>query len=91
MDLCGKALRQFIDEIHCDIEYKKDGVMTLIGYYIASNLFIEMLESVQYLHENNIIHRDLNPCNIMLSKDIYISNSIKIVDFGLMAINEYPD
>jgi serine/threonine protein kinase len=91
MDLCGKALRQFIDEIHCDIEYKKDGVMTLIGYYIASNLFIEMLESVQYLHENNIIHRDLNLCNIMLSKDIYISNSIKIVDFGLMAINEYPD
>ncbi|EIU0355696.1 serine/threonine-protein kinase, partial [Staphylococcus pseudintermedius] len=38
-----------------------------------------ILEGVQYLHKNHIIHNDLNPSNIIYSKD----NKIKIIDLGI--------
>ncbi len=63
--------------------------MTPIGYYLLSQIFIEILECVQFLHENNIIHRDLNPYNIMLMRGRKIF--IRIVDFGLIAIYEFAD
>jgi calcium/calmodulin-dependent protein kinase (CaM kinase) II/calcium-dependent protein kinase len=37
------------------------------------------LEGVAFLHERKIMHRDLNPLNIMISGD----NLIKIIDLGL--------
>ena len=37
-----------------------------------------MLEALEYLHENQIIHGDLKPSNIMITK-----KSLKIGDFGL--------
>ncbi len=66
MDVCDKTLEDIIDEIHSDSYLKVDEILTPIGYYIASKLFTEILECVQYSHEHNIIHRDLNLSNIML-------------------------
>jgi serine/threonine protein kinase len=54
--LCNKTLIELIEEIKSDSSLKKDKTLTTIGYYITSQLFIEILESVQYLHQNNIIH-----------------------------------
>jgi serine/threonine protein kinase/tetratricopeptide (TPR) repeat protein len=42
-------------------------------------LFFQILEAVRLLHEKEIIHRDLNPSNIILTN----LDKIKIVDFGL--------
>lgn len=42
----------------------------------------QIINGVQYIHRNNVIHRDLKACNIMLQ-----SNILKIGDFGL-AIDE---
>ena len=39
-----------------------------------------VLEALTYLHKNGIIHRDLNPSNIMITSEM---DSIKIIDFGL--------
>jgi tRNA A-37 threonylcarbamoyl transferase component Bud32 len=89
MDLCNKTLEQIIDEIRENTDLKKDKILTPIGYYLLSQIFIEILECVQFLHENNIIHRDLNPYNIMLTRDRKIF--IRIVDFGLIAIHEFAD
>ncbi len=59
-----------------------------IGYYISSELFVEILESVEYLHKQKVIHRDLNPTNILITKGIN-NRFVKIADFVLAVIHEY--
>jgi serine/threonine protein kinase len=89
MELCDTTLEQVIDEIDSDSHMKTNEALTPIGYYIASQLFIEILEGVQYLHENNIIHRNLNPIDIFLKKDEENKTYIKIDDFDLIAIHKF--
>jgi tRNA A-37 threonylcarbamoyl transferase component Bud32 len=89
MDLCDKTLQQLMDEIYKDSNIKDNENLTQIGYYIASQLFIEILECVQYLHKNQIIHRDLNPYNIMIQMNGKNNRFIKICDFGLIAIHKF--
>jgi alpha-tubulin suppressor-like RCC1 family protein len=91
MELCDKTLEDIIDEFDNNSMLKNDEILTPIGFYIASQLFIEILESVQHLHKHNIIHRDLNPYNIMLKKDDESHKIIKIVDFGLIAFHEFAE
>jgi len=40
---------------------------------------IQVLDSVQYAHENNILHRDIKPANIMIDR----KKKIKLMDFGI--------
>jgi hypothetical protein len=89
MELCDKSLQQLMDEINSDSNIKDKENLTQIGYYIASQLFIEILECVQYLHKNQIIHRDLYPENIMIKMNGENNRFIKICDFGLIAIHKF--
>ncbi len=41
--------------------------------------FIEILYGLMYLHQQNIIYRDLKPENLLINHD----GHIKIADFGL--------
>ncbi|XP_007494607.1 serine/threonine-protein kinase 17B [Monodelphis domestica] len=45
-------------------------------------LIRQILEGISYLHQNNIVHLDLKPQNILLSS-ISPLGDIKIVDFGM--------
>eukprot|EP01122_Echinamoeba_exundans_P006077 TRINITY_DN163_c0_g2_i1.p1 TRINITY_DN163_c0_g2~~TRINITY_DN163_c0_g2_i1.p1 ORF type:complete len:520 (-),score=157.55 TRINITY_DN163_c0_g2_i1:73-1590(-) len=50
----------------------------------ARRYFVQMLQAIKYLHDQNIAHRDLKPENILLkSKD---DDTIKISDFGLARV-----
>jgi alpha-tubulin suppressor-like RCC1 family protein len=89
MELCDKTLQQLMNEINSDFNIKVNNNLTQIGYYIASQLFIEILECVQYLHKNEIIHRDLYPNNIMIKMNGENNRFIKICDFGLIAIHNF--
>jgi serine/threonine protein kinase len=44
----------------------------------AARIFAQLVEGVDYLHQNGIIHRDLKLENILLDKN----RNIKIIDFG---------
>jgi len=59
---------------------------TKLGEARASEILYSLLDALAYLHERNIVHRDLKAEHIMLSKDD-INSEIKIIDFGLAIIH----
>jgi hypothetical protein len=95
MELCDKTLDDVINDLTNDKIFKRTESLTTIGYYIASQIFIQILEGVNHLHKQNppLIHRDLKPSNILLKKDEPKSNRkglcVKIADFGHIAIHKY--
>ncbi len=92
MELCDKSLDQLMDEVIGDSNIVSNGCLTFFGYFIASQIFVEILEGVNFLHKQilPIIHRDLKPDNILLK--IGSNNEfVKIADFGLACIHESRD
>jgi eukaryotic-like serine/threonine-protein kinase len=45
----------------------------------AIRIAINVLEALEYIHENGVVHRDLKPENIMVDAD----DNIKLIDFGI--------
>jgi len=45
----------------------------------AIRIAIEVLEALEYIHENGVVHRDLKPENIMVDA----ADGIKLIDFGI--------
>jgi WNK lysine deficient protein kinase len=93
MELCDKTIEDVVNELTDDSIFKTTESLTTIGYYIASQIFIEILEGVNYLHKQNppLIHRDLKPANILLKKSYSKGICVKIADFGLIAIHDFPE
>jgi serine/threonine protein kinase len=51
--------------------------------------FLEILSALQWIHDNGIIHRDVNPSNILLSEGL--NEPAFLADFGISWIDGYPD
>jgi serine/threonine protein kinase len=91
MELCDKTLDDVIKELTNDSTLKNTESLTTTVYFIASRIFIQILEGVNYLHKRNLIHQDLKPANILLKKDEAKGFRVKIADFGLAAIHDFSD
>ena len=60
-------------------EYKEN--LKHIEEKLLINIFKQILNGLVYLHDKNIMHRDIKPDNILID----INNNIKITDFGISA------
>ncbi|CAG2170326.1 unnamed protein product, partial [Oppiella nova] len=83
MELCSQSLRNIL-EIKPKVFDRQIGhPMDCVEYFISCEIFRQILESVQYLHEFNpqIIHRDVRPENIFISKEVTNGRFIKLGDF----------
>ncbi|XP_076315911.1 serine/threonine-protein kinase PAK 3-like [Tachypleus tridentatus] len=75
------------DELWVIMEYMEGGCLTDIVNKTClceneiSVVCKEVLKGIEFLHTNNVIHRDIKSSNILLGKDY----SIKLADFGLSA------
>ena len=75
MEYAGdKNLKQFIND------YKIDS--RLIPEEIIVDFIYQLVKGLQYIHKNNLIHRDLTPDNIFIDEN----NKIKIGGFGIIKI-----
>ena len=43
-------------------------------------IFYQILLGLDYLHERNLIHRDMKPSNVLIDND----SKIRLCDFGLI-------
>lgn len=51
----------------------------------AVRIFSQVLDAVQYAHDRSILHRDIKPGNIMVSRD---GNQVRIMDFGIAKLQD---
>ncbi len=69
------VIEEYVDGITLD-EYLKSGKE--INDYIVSNIIKSVCDGLGALHAKGIVHRDINPNNIILGSD-----GVKIIDFGI--------
>jgi eukaryotic-like serine/threonine-protein kinase len=55
-----------------------------LGISQRLELFLQVLEAVQYAHEKSVIHRDLKPSNILVTE----LGQVRLLDFGVARLLE---
>ena len=69
----GRSLKEYIAERHT-LEEKK-------------NVVEQIADALDYIHGKNIVHRNLKPSNILLTKD----NQVKLIDFRVSYADNLSD
>jgi serine/threonine protein kinase/Tfp pilus assembly protein PilF len=70
----------YIDGEGLDVVLRRDGFLSPAR---AIGIFSEACNALAHAHDKGVVHRDLKPSNIMLVRDEYGREHVKIVDFGI--------
>jgi serine/threonine protein kinase len=89
MELCSSTLKEVIFKKKQEFNRNGREAMNITEFYISNELFKEIVEGINYLHnlETPIIHRDLKPQNLLITSGIN-GRFIKIADFGLATFHD---
>ncbi|CAG2176018.1 unnamed protein product [Oppiella nova] len=90
MELCSESLRNILKHKPKEFDRQSGESMNCYEYFISCEIFREILECVQYLHELNpqIIHRDLKPHNILIDRNGRNGRFVKLCGFGLATVHD---
>ncbi|CAG2174564.1 unnamed protein product, partial [Oppiella nova] len=90
MELCSQNLKNILEVKPQVFDRQSGEAMDCVEYFISCEIYRQILESVQYLHELNpqIIHRDLKPENILITENVRNGRFIKLCDFGLATVHD---
>ncbi|CAG2101139.1 unnamed protein product [Medioppia subpectinata] len=85
MEFCSQSLRSLLRDKVIVFERQREDPMNVFEYFISCEIFKEILECVQFLHESNpvVIHRDLKPDNILIDPNFRCNRFVKLCDLGL--------
>ncbi len=72
---------EFLDGIDLDHLVAGDGCLS-DGR--VRNTLMQVCQSLREAHRNNLVHRDIKPSNIMLCHRGGVSDTVKVLDFGLV-------
>ena len=71
--VAGKNLLQWADEHRLAVPERIE-------------LFLQVLEAVQYAHDKGVLHRDIKPGNVLVTE----SGQVNLLDFGVARLMERP-
>ncbi len=84
------------DSIFLAFEYCEADLANLVDFIVRKKeylrlseikcLILQLIKAVIYLHDNDIIHRDLKLSNLLINK----KGQLKLADFGLARKIGYP-
>lgn len=74
-------IMEYVDGVSLTEWLKKDR-----GLKERLKVATQILDAIEYVHEKGVVHRDLKPDNIIISR---IGNSVKLIDFGLSDSDNY--
>ena len=78
MEKCGTDLEKKIN-IFNDLNKRKFSYITNQNYLDGLSIFLNIAKAIQCIHDNNYVHLDIKPANVVCQED----DKIKLIDFGL--------
>jgi serine/threonine protein kinase len=91
VDPRGKGLpylvMEYLEGTTLHAECQKAGALPIEG---ALPVFCSIARAIDYAHEQGVLHRDLKPVNILLTRANAEAQTVKILDFGLARLVQEP-
>lgn len=69
-DIKGLSLKQYCNYTHIALDH-------------LIEVFISIVNTINQIHKENIIHKDINPSNILIHPE---SRKVKLIDFGISSL-----